>query len=313
MLDKYRDRLCTFNDDIQGTGAVTLAGLLAAAKVNASRISEQRIVMFGAGSAATGIAEQIVAAMMTEGLSLAEARARLWLIDIGGLVHAGRTNLEDIAQPYAQPLERLAGWNGSNADHITLAEVVKHVQPTILIGTAAQPGAFTQDIIAEMSQHVARPTIFPLSNPTSRCEAKPDELLAWTAGRAIVATGSPYPDVPPEIAGGDQPRKIGQCNNAFIFPGVGLGVIATQARRVTQQMFVTAAYALSELSPALHDPLASLFPPMNEVRAVSKHVALAVAAEACRSGLADAADTEDPAKKIEATMWEPHYAHYRKI
>ncbi len=312
LLDKYQDRLCSFNDDIQGTGAVALAGLLAAVKVNGERLGDQRIVMFGAGSAATGIADQIVAAMINEGCLEQEAISKLWLIDVGGLIHTGRGDIEEISRPFAQPKEKIADWQVAERDHITLADVVKNLQPTVLIGTAAQPGAFTQDIVQEMARHVARPVIFPLSNPTSRCEAKPADLLAWTSGRAIVATGSPFADVPQSITGGGRPRKIGQCNNAYVFPGVGLGVIASGARRVNQEMFVAAARALSEMSPALHDRMASLFPDLKDIRAVSRHVAMAVSLEAQASGLADATSREELERRVDEKMWTPRYLSYRR-
>ena len=312
LLEGYQDRLCSFNDDIQGTGAVTLAGLLAAAKVNGERLSDQRIVMFGAGSAATGIADQIVAAMIGEGCSEREAKQKLWLIDIGGLVHTGREDVEEISRPFAQPAERITDWQVADRNYITLADVVKHLQPTALIGTAAQPGAFTQDVVVEMARHVARPVIFPLSNPTSRSEAKPVDLLAWTSGRAIIATGSPFPDAPPSVTGGGRPRKIGQCNNAYIFPGVGLGVIASDARRVRQEMFVAAARALGEMSPALNDRMAPLFPDLSAIREVSRRVAIAVGTEAQALGLARAMTREELEKRVDEKMWEPHYLRYRK-
>ncbi len=312
LLERYQDRLCSFNDDIQGTGAVTLAGLLAAVKVNGERLSDQRIVMFGAGSAATGIADQIVAALISEGCSEQEAISQLWLIDVGGLIHTGRIDIEEISRPFAQPVERIADWQVAERDLITLGDVVKHLQPTILIGTAAQPGAFTQDIVQEMARHVARPIIFPLSNPTSRSEAKPIDLMAWTSGRAIVATGSPFPDVPQSITGGGRPRKIGQCNNAYIFPGVGLGVIAAGARRANQEMFVAAARALSEMSPALGDRMASLFPDLKGIRAVSRQVAMAVGLEAQTSGLAEANSAEELDRRVDEKMWMPRYLRYRR-
>ena len=312
LLERFQDRLCSFNDDIQGTGSVTLAGLLAAVKVNGERLSDQRIVMFGAGSAATGIADQIVAAMIGEGCSELEAKQRLWLIDIGGLVHTGRGDVEEISRPYAQPVERIADWQVADRGHIALADVVKHLQPTALIGTAAQPGAFTQDVVEEMARHVARPIIFPLSNPTSRSEAKPADLLAWTSGRAIIATGSPFADVPQSVTGGGRPRKIGQCNNAYIFPGVGLGVIASGARRVRQEMFVAAARALSEMSPALGDRMASLFPDLNAIREVSRLVAIAVGVEAQALGLAGSTTREELEKRVDEKMWTPRYLRYRR-
>jgi len=313
LLERYQDRLCSFNDDIQGTGAVTLSGLLAAVKVNGERLSDQRMVMFGAGSAATGIADQIVASIISEGCSEQEAKRKLWLIDIGGLVHTGRSDIEEISRPFAQPQERIAGWQVADRNHIMLADVVKHLQPTTLIGTAAQPGAFTRDIVEEMTRHVARPIIFPLSNPTSRSEAKPVDLMTWTSGRAIIATGSPFADVPQSATGGGRPRKIGQCNNAYIFPGVGLGVIASGARRVRQEMFVAAARALSEMAPALNDRMAPLFPDLKDIKKVSRHVAIAVGIEAQRLGLAETTTREELEDRVDEKMWTPRYLRYRRF
>jgi malate dehydrogenase (oxaloacetate-decarboxylating) len=312
LLEKYRHRLCSFNDDIQGTGAVTTAALLAASKVVGEKLSQQQIVMFGAGSAATGIAEQIIAAMMLEGLSEEEAKARLWLIDIGGLVHSGRNDVESISLPFAQPRSRISGWQLPNPGYITLADVVKNAHPTVLIGTSAQPGSFTREIIEDMAKHTAHPIIFPLSNPTSKCEAHPADLLAWTAGRAIIATGSPFAPVPASLYGGEGLRIIGQCNNSYIFPGVGLGVIASGARRVTNEMFAAAAMALSNLSPALNDPTASLFPALSEIRAVSRTVAIAVSRQAQNEGLAEQTSEQEGLRRIEALMWKPRYPRYRR-
>jgi malate dehydrogenase (oxaloacetate-decarboxylating) len=307
LLERYRDRLCTFNDDIQGTGAVTLAGLLAAMKVIGSRLRNQQIVMLGAGSSATGISDQLVAAMVSEGLSVEEARSAIWLVDSRSLVHGGRTDLEPFKQRYAQSAERLADWKVNRRESITLEEVVRNVKPGVLIGTSAQPGAFTEVIVREMARHVDRPIIFPLSNPTSKSEAVPGNLLAWTRGRGLVATGSPFPDVVYE----GRVFRFGQCNNAFIFPGVGLGVIASGARRVTNEMFVAAARALAEFSPALLDPVDPLYPRLERVREVSKQVALAVGAEALRAGLSEKATPRDLEQLVAARMWTPHYVRYR--
>jgi malate dehydrogenase (oxaloacetate-decarboxylating) len=309
LLDRYADRLCTFNDDIQGTGAVTLAGLLAALKATGERLRDQRIVMFGAGSAATGIAEQIVAAMVSEGMPVNEARERLWLIDIGGLIHDGRRDIEEISRPYAQPKQRLAEWKLSSGPLVTLMDVVRNLRPTVLLGLSAQPGAFTQEVVEEMGSHATRPIIFPLSNPTSRAEATPTDLLEWTSGRAIVATGSPYPDVPST----NGTRAIGQCNNAYVFPGVGLGVLASGARRVGQAMFMTAARALAEISPALRDSTASLFPPLSSVREVARNVAFAVGTSAQQLGVAEPTSSEELKRRIDELMWLPHYAAYRAV
>jgi malate dehydrogenase (oxaloacetate-decarboxylating) len=309
LLDLYRDRLCTFNDDIQGTGAVTLAGLLAAVKVTASPMSDQRIVILGAGSAATGVADQIVAAMTGEGLTKQEARLRLWLVDIGGLLHTLRTDLEPFNEIYAQPFERVAGWEGARGGKITFEEVVRRARPTIMIGASAQRGAFTESIVREMAAHVDRPIIFPLSNPTSLSEADPADLIEWTDGRALVATGSPFPDVVHD----GKTYRIGQCNNVYIFPGVGLGVIASGASRVTDEMFVAAARALAEMSPALSEPAASLFPPVKDVRKASRSVALAVASEALGAGVTRALKDDDLVSRIDAKMWTPGYARYRRV
>jgi len=307
LLTHYQDQLCTFNDDIQGTGAVTLAGLLAAVHVTGTKLSEQRVVILGAGSAATGIAEQIVGAMETEGHSLEEARRSIWLVDSHGLVHTGRGGLEAEKAPYAQPRARLAGWSTSHSEQIGLQEVVTQVHPTILIGTAARAGAFTEAIVREMASHVKRPIIFPLSNPTSKSEAAPEDLIAWTEGRALIATGSPYP----EVSYSGQTITIGQCNNMFIFPGMGLGVIAAQARRVTNQLFIAAARALSDYSPARQVSTASLYPMVEEVREVSRHVALAVGLAAQQSGVAERTSQEELERRITAQMWIPHYPHLK--
>jgi malate dehydrogenase (oxaloacetate-decarboxylating) len=315
LLDHYRDQLCTFNDDIQGTGAVTLAGLLAALDISGARLCDQRIVMLGAGSAAIGIADQIVQAMVGEGCAVEQARATIWLVDSHGPVHTGRMDLETAKQRYAQPLERAVELHLARPTGLTLHDVVRQVRPTILIGTAAQPGAFSEPIVREMARSVERPIIFPLSNPTSRSEAAPADLIAWTDGRAMVATGSPFPDV----HYGGRTIHIGQCNNIFIFPGVGLGVLASGARRVADSMFVAAAHALSEHSPARRnpgtaqgDPPASLFPMLEHVREVSRDIALAVGAEAQRAGLAEPTTPQELARRVDATMWTPRYARLRR-
>ena len=303
ILERYRDRLCTFNDDIQGTGAVTAAGLMAAAQVLNTRLSDHRIVVLGAGSSAIGISDQIVAAMQAEGVAAAEARKSIWLIDSKGLVHDGRGSEEPLKMKYAQPIERTADWQIEKGAEIKFADVVRHAHPTILIGTSAQAGAFTEEIVREMARHVDRPIIFPLSNPTSRSEAMPIDLFKWTGERAIVATGSPFPPV----ATGRGLVRIGQCNNSFIFPGVGLGVIASGASRVTDAMFVAAARVLSGFAPALRDANAALYPELEEVRDISRSVALAVAIEAQNAGLASVADRDHLTQIIEQKMWRPGY------
>ncbi len=302
ILERYRDRLCTFNDDIQGTGAVTVAGLLAAARLTKTKLSDHRIVILGAGSSAIGICDQIVAAMGGEGVAAEQAKKSLWLVDSQGLVHDQR-KLDVFKQKYAQQFARAAAWKLDDSSTITFADVVRNVRPTILIGTSAQPGAFTEEIVREMAAHVERPVIFPLSNPTSKSEATPADLLNWTDGRALIATGSPFTPV----ACNGREVCIGQCNNSFIFPGIGLGVIASGARRVTDAMFAAAARVLSEFSPVLKDPQGSLYPPLERVREISKSVALAVGLEAQKSSLAPITTIEELEQAIAAKMWQLDY------
>ena len=308
LLDRYRDSIRTFNDDIQGTGAVTLAGLLSAVAVVDSTLREQRIVVLGAGSAATGICEQLVTAIAEEGMSPSEARASIWLLDSRGLVHDGRTDLDSSKLMYAQPAIRTEQWQVATAGQFTLEDVVREVHPTVLIGTAAVAGAFTESIVREMALHSERPIIFPLSNPTSKSEATPSDLITWTDGRAVVATGSPFPDV----QYGGRTFPIGQCNNMLIFPGIGLGLIASGAQLVTNSMFIAAARALSASSPARRDPMQSLYPPLEEVREVSRQVALAVGSAALDAGLvAKQITLPTLTQRIRETMWEPQYVPFR--
>lgn len=302
LLGRYRNRLCSFNDDIQGTGAVTVAGLLAAMKVLGSTLNEQRVVILGAGSSAIGICDQIVAAMLQAGHAEQDAKRKLWLVDSKGLVHDGRSNLESSKQKYAQPAAsvKVAG--------LSFLDVVKNVHPTILIGTSGQHGAFSEDVVREMAKHIERPVIFPLSNPTSKSEATPSDLLNWTAGRALIATGSPFP----AVSHNGRLITIGQCNNAFIFPGVGLGVIAAGARRVTDAMFSAAARVLSEFSPALSNPDGPLFPPLENVREISYRVALTVGAEAVRAGSTSISfDALEHA--VTNKMWTPQYVPLKHL
>jgi malate dehydrogenase (oxaloacetate-decarboxylating) len=308
LLERYRDRLCTFNDDIQGTGAVTVAGLLAAMKLTQAKLGEQRILILGAGSSAIGICDQIVAAMLHAGYSELHAKEALWLVDSKGLVHTGRNKLETSKQKYAQPIERMAEWITDPAG-FTFSDAVKNVHPTILIGTSAQAGAFSEDIVRELAKHVERPVIFPLSNPTSKSEASPSDLLKWTDGRAFIATGSPFP--PTSHAG--RVIQTGQCNNAFIFPGVGLGVIASGASRVTDAMFVVAARVLSDFSPVFNEPDGPLYPSLEIVREISHKVALAVGVEAQRAGLARPTCCEELERNVTNKMWNPQYVPLRHV
>jgi len=307
LLDRYRNTVRSFNDDIQGTGAVTLAGVLTAVEMAGSTMTAQRVAVLGAGSAATGICEQLVAAMVDAGGNEHDARASIWLVDSHGVVHDGRSDLDPAKKLYAQPYERIMAWNTATPGRFSLEDVVREEHPTILIGTAASPGAFTESIVREMARHTERPIIFPLSNPTSKSEANPADLIAWTDGRAVVATGSPFADV----QYGSRTIEIGQCNNMFIFPGVGLGVIASGARLVSDGMFVAAARALSACSPARRDPSLALYPPLEEVRDVSRQVAVAVGATAITEGLAPQMSSADLEARTKQAMWEPRYATVR--
>lgn len=308
LLNRYRDRLCSFNDDIQGTAAVTMGTLLAAAKVAGGRLSDHRVAVFGAGSAGCGIAEQLIAAMAQEGLSEEEARARFYMIDRPGLLHDGLTDLLDFQQKLVQPRDHLAGWEKSQGDKITLADVVHNARPTILLGVSGQPGVFTEKIVREMAGYTDRPIIFPLSNPTSRVEAQPSDLIAWTDGRVLAASGSPFDDV---LYGG-RTYSIVQNNNSYIFPGIGLGVLAVRARRITDEMLMAAARALSECSPAMTDPDGSLLPPLSDLRQVSRRIALAIAAEAVRQGLTGPVSPDELESLIDAKMWEPRYVPMKR-
>lgn len=302
LLDRYRNKVCCFNDDIQGTAGVVVAGILAAIKGIDGDIKDQRIVLFGAGSAGIGIAELITQAMMEEGVPREEAKKSIYVMGRNGLAHTGSSGLDDLKKRFAQKEEAISRWGVDNMQQITLLETVKHAKPTILIGTSTQPNTFTEEIVTEMKKHVARPIIFPLSNPTSKSEAHPEDLMKWTRGQALIATGSPYAPVQYE----GREHVIGQCNNVFIFPGVGLGVIASRATRVTDRMFLEAAEVLSKYAPILNNPYASLFPRINELRAISRDVAIAVAQEAIKEGICND-PPKDIAKAVEENMWEPQY------
>jgi malate dehydrogenase (oxaloacetate-decarboxylating) len=303
LLDRYRDQLCTFNDDIQGTAAVATGTLLAAVAGTGGRLRDQRVAILGAGSAGCGVAEQLAAAMVDEGLSEAEARANLFLIDRPGLLHDGLEGLQSFQRKLAQPQDRVAPWRAAEGLPIRLLDVVKNARPTILIGTSGQPGTFTEEVVRAMAAYAARPIIFPLSNPTSRAEATPADLIAWTEGRAVVATGSPFEPV----AHGGRRYPIAQCNNSYIFPGLGLGVLASGARRVSDPMFMAAARALAQYSTASGGPGAPLLPSLAESRRVSRAIALAVAAAARRDGLADHHENTENERLVDAKMWEPRY------
>lgn len=300
IINEYRDQYRVFNDDMQGTGAIVMAAVMSGLKVTHETFADQRLVVYGAGTAGTGMADQIHAAMMRAGLSDAEARERVWLIDINGLVTDDMKNLPDYQQPYARPAAEVADWKRDDGK-ITLLETVKRVKPTILIGTSTDHGAFTQDVVEAMAQGVERPIILPLSNPTTRIEAMPQDVIAWSHGRALVCVGIP---VKPFEDNGVT-YHIGQANNALLYPGLGLGVIVSGATSVTDGMLLAAANAAAG-QVDVTTPGASLLPPVENLRASSATVAVAVAKQAVAEGVATVAQ-DDWIEAVHQAMWEPEY------
>jgi len=307
LLERYRDQLCTFNDDIQGTAAVATGTLLSAIAVTGVPLTGQRIAIVGAGSAGCGIAGLLLAAMVEAGLPAAEAARRFYMVDQEGLLIEGMNAIAPFQQPFVQPRSAIASWRLGNPGRVELIDVVRNARPTTLIGVSGQPGAFSEEIVRGMAAANPRPVIFPLSNPTSRAEATPPDIEQWSEGRAIIGTGSPFPP----LTRNGRPFAIDQTNNSYIFPGLGLGVIAVQARRVTDAMLMAAAKALAAMSPARTNADANLLPPVTALREVAVAVARAVAHQARRDGLTEVAeDAIEPL--IHAKMWEPKYLHYRR-
>ena len=308
LLQRYRDRLCTFNDDIQGTAAVAAAALLAAINVTGTKLAEQRIVLFGAGSAGCGIGTLLLKAMTDAGMDEGTARGNFFAVDRHGLLVDGMNDLHAAQLPFVQSRRAVADWRLHDESRIDLIDVVKNARPTALIAVSGQAGALTEPIVREIAKHAERPIIFPLSNPTSRAEATPAQLLAWTEGRAIVSTGSPFQPVFFE----NEWHPIDQTNNSYIFPGFGLGVLAANARRVTDTMFMAAAKALADLSPSRHDKSDRLLPPVRELRKVAVAVGEAVARQAQADGVAEPCDAHTLNTRIRALVWEPVYRPYRR-
>jgi len=303
ILQHYRDQLLTFNDDIQGTSAVALGAILGAVKVTGKSLKDQQIVMLGAGSAGIGVADGLREALKGEGLSEKEARTHFWVIDKDGLLHSGRKDLTPEQSVYAQPEERVSGWPRTSNGHIGLADVIGKIDATILIGLSTVGGAFAEPIVREMARKVERPIVFPLSNPTTKSEANAEDLIRWTDGRALVASGSPF--APVKYAGRTIP--IAQCNNVYIFPAMGLGVVASGARRVTEPMMLAAARTLGGNSPALKDPSASLLPPLTDIRRVASEIAFAVGIEAQKDGVAPKISEDELRQRVRDTQWIPAY------
>jgi malate dehydrogenase (oxaloacetate-decarboxylating) len=306
ILEKYQDQLLTFNDDIQGTGAVSLGAILSALQATRVPVKDQRVTIFGAGSAGVGVADYIRAAMVAEGMDDAEARKRFWLVNRKGLLHTDRPELKPEQKVYAHPWKEVATWASSGAKFVGLADVVRESHPTILIGLSTVPRAFDEKLVRSMAETVERPVIMPLSNPTSKTEALPEDLVKWTDGRAVIATGSPFAPV----HYGDRTFPIAQCNNVYIFPALGLGAVASRASRVTDGMILAAARALAENSPTHSNPAAPLLPPVQQLRRVAIEIAVAVGREAQRSGHAPPSTLDDLRARVSATQWTPAYPVY---
>ena len=308
LLTRYQDQLLSFNDDIQGTAAVVLSAVISGMHLAGQRLEEQKFVVLGGGSAGLGICSKILDAMEEEGLPRDRAIRQFYIVDIHGLIHTDLAHMDPEQKQYARSKEEVLQWSVKDPSHITLLEVIENIRATVLIGVSTQTGAFTQQIVKTMAGKVGRPIILPLSNPTVKAEARPKDLIEWTKGQAIIATGSPFP--PFEYQG--RLFSIAQCNNACIFPGLGLGVIAVKASKITRGLFVAAAKTLSQHSPILVDPLGSLFPSFENIRNISKEIAFVVGKTAQKEGIASSISDEELRKKIEDNVWVPSYPLFTK-
>ncbi|GAL03493.1 NAD-dependent malic enzyme [Photobacterium aphoticum] len=307
LLERYKDEVCCFNDDIQGTAAVTVGSLLAACKAAGSKLSDQRVTFLGAGSAGCGIAEAIVAQMVSEGISEQKARSQVFMVDRWGLLVDDMPNLINFQKKLVQTREVISQWDTED-NNISLLDVMRNAKPNILIGVSGVPGLFSEEVIREMHKHCERPIIFPLSNPTSRVEATPADLIRWTDGNALVATGSPFEPV----MHNEKIYPIAQCNNSYIFPGIGLGVLAVGATRVTDEMLMESSRALAECSPLAINGTGALLPPLEEIQNVSRHIAFAVAKKAVEQRKATKNTDERIKEKIDDNFWRSEYRRYKR-
>src|SRR5215469_6744450 len=307
LLLRYQNELLTFNDDIQGTAAVTLGAIIGASKLAKKKISDHQIVFVGAGSAAIGVADYLRFAMLSEGLSEKEAVSRFWIVDKDGLLNSDRQDLVEEQKRYARDRNEISDWPRNGHDSIGLPEVINKINATVLIGLSTVHGIFSEPLVREMARKTERPIIFPLSNPTSHSEADPADLISWSEGRALVATGSPFG---PAKYGGKS-IDIAQCNNVYIFPAVGLGLVASQAERVTDKMLLVAANALGENSPAIKDPTASLLPGLQNIRDIAREIAFAVGITAQQEGSAPKGDETDLRRRVTESQWKPEYVDYK--
>jgi malic enzyme len=306
LLDRYRHRITSFNDDIQGTAAVVLGGILSALRLLDEPLGAQRLVFLGAGAAGIGIARLVRAAMLREGVPKHVIRRAIVQIDSQGLTFEGRTSLDDDKREFALGLDELSHYGFESAERYDLETVVRHVRPMMLIGTSGTPGAFTEPAIREMAAHARIPIVMPLSNPTSKTEAHPSDILEWTRGRAIVATGSPFDPV----VRGERTHVIGQANNAFCFPGIGLGAVVAEAREVTDEMFLVAAQTLADQVSAERLEQGALYPHQSELRQVSRAIAMAVVRCARDCGVGRHLHDDEIEPAVDDEMWYPDYVPY---
>ena len=307
VMERYQDKILSFNDDIQGTGAVVVAGLLAAARRNKRSIADETFVVYGAGAGGVGVARQIFAALQNAGMSDEDAKARIFMMDPFGLVMSDRPELEDYKKSLAQNPNRLAGWQMAS-ETPTLIEVIQNSKATVLLGLSGEAGAFTAEVVRAICANTNKPTIFPLSNPTANTEAVPEDIFRWTEGKATVSTGSPFPDV--SYDGSNHP--ISQGNNAFIFPGLGLGLMLSGAQRVTPKMLTVASVALANFISDERLAKGCVYPEIDEIRTASKAIAVAVTKAAIDEGLARVEVNGDIQQFVESRMWQPRYFPIRK-
>jgi malic enzyme len=307
QLERHRDTVCSFNDDVQGTAGVVLAGILSALRITKVPLTDQRLLFAGAGASAQGIASLFVSALIEQGLSREEALRRVWMVDSRGLVTRARKDLQAFKRTFAQPENETDHYRSDNATRISLIETVANAKPTILIGTSATPGLFTQEVVETMCQCNERPIIFPLSNPTSKVECEPDRAIEWSGGRAIIATGSPFPS----LQHNGRSYRIGQCNNAFFFPGLGLGITVARARRVTDGMILEAAKALATMVTEADLEEVAVFPKLSRIRECSHAVACATMNRAVEEGHAETHVLENLEETVHRAMWFPRYLPVR--
>lgn len=308
LLEKYRQDICCFNDDIQGTASVTLGTLLAACRIKGVKLSEQKVVFVGAGSAGCGIAEHIILKMMQEGLEETQARQQIFMVDRYGLLVEGMDNLRDFQARLCQPKNVIDSWQYTDP-YPQLIDVIKHVHPGILVGVSGQPGLFTEESVRTMTELCPSPIIFPLSNPIKQIEATPNQVIEWSEGTAIVATGSPFS---PVLYNGEQ-FPIAQCNNSYIFPGIGLAVVAANIQLITDEMLMLASTTLADASPKANSGEGELLPPISEIGTLSKQIAFQIGKLAQQQGLALQMPDELLQQKIERAYWTPTYRSYRRV